>query len=227
MISKPMTHLRIPAFSLAIVALFAGSLSGVDLSRYREFTFEMDLSAVASQTHMEVSESTIRYEHPALVQDLVWRLERFSGASDTRDPVSEILFSFYNGQLFRMVADYDRQKTEGLREEDVIEVISASYGDPTKPNAEISLSTKYNESQKVLARWEDARYAYSLVRSSYGETFQLIGVSKRLNTLAEAANVKAAQLEEQEAPQRKQKEDEATRVQLEKTRTINKASFRP
>jgi hypothetical protein len=222
-----MTNFRIPMFATAVVVMFTGSLAGSDLSRYREYSFEMNLPAVASQTKVSVSESTTVHQRPALLQDLRWRLERVSGSSDTRDPVNEILFSFYNGQLFRMVALYDRQKTRGLKTADVIEPISATYGVATTPTADIILPSRYKERYKVLARWEDSDYAFSLVRSPYDETFELVGISKRLNTLAEAASLKAAQLDDQEAPQRKKNEDEATRVEFERTRTINKASFRP
>jgi hypothetical protein len=126
-----------------------------------------------------------------------------------------------------MVALYDRQKTKGLKTADVIEAISATYGIATTPTADIILPSRYRERYKVLARWEDSDYSFSLVRSPYDETFELVGISKRLNTLAEAAGLKAAQLDNQEAPQRKKNEDEATRVEFERTRTINKASFRP
>jgi hypothetical protein len=133
-----MTNFRIPMFATAVVVMFTGSLVGSDLSRYREYSFEMNLPAVASQTKIAVSESTTVHQRPALLQDLRWRLERFSGSSDTRDPVSEILFSFYNGQLFRMVALYDRQKTKGLKTADLIEAISATYGVATTPTADIT-----------------------------------------------------------------------------------------
>jgi hypothetical protein len=108
---------------MTVFVIFADSLAGTDLSRYREYSFEMNLPAVASQTKVAVSESTTVHQRPALLQDLRWRLEHFSGSSDTKDPVNEILFSFYNGQLFRMVALYDRQKTKGLKTADVIEAI--------------------------------------------------------------------------------------------------------
>jgi len=222
-----MTNFRISIFAMTVFVIFADSLAGTDLSRYREYSFEMNLPAVASQTKVAVSESTTVHQRPALLQDLRWRLEHFSGSSDTEDPVNEILFSFYNGQLFRMVALYDRQKTKGLKTADLIEAISATYGVATTPTADVILLSRYKERYKVLARWEDSDYSFSLVRSPYDEPFELVGISKRLNTLAETASLKATQLDDQEARQRKKNEDEATRVEFERTRTINKASFRP
>jgi len=222
-----MTNFRISIFAMTVFVIFTDRLAGTDLSRYREYSFEMNLPAVASQTKVAISESTTVHQRPALLQDLRWRLEHFSGSSDTEDPVNEILFSFYNGQLFRMVALYDRQKTKGLKTADLIEAISATYGVATTPTADVILLSRYKERYKVLARWEDSDYSFSLVRSPYDEPFELVGISKRLNTLAETASLKATQLDDQEARQRKKNEDEATRVEFERTRTINKASFRP
>ena len=141
----------------------------------------------------------------------------------------EILVSFYNGELFRIVVNYDPYKTEGLTAEDMIEAISARYGTATRPVAEITF--QYNESQKVVARWEDSQYSFNLVRSSYGLTSTMVVFSKRLDSLAQAAIVEAIRLDEQEAPQReieRQKKDEVEKsVQQERARLVNKASFRP
>ena len=35
-------------------------------------------------------------------------------------PVKDLLLSFYNGRLFRIVANYDRYRTEGMTAEDVV-----------------------------------------------------------------------------------------------------------
>ena len=72
--------------------------------------------------------------------------------------VNEILFTFCNGELFRMVVSYDQQRTEGLTDPDMVEAISATYGIATQPAAKIVLFSSsyiYNDSEKVMARWED------------------------------------------------------------------------
>src|SRR5438270_9897407 len=117
-----------------LALLFSPSLSGADLSTYRGFQFGMSLNAAVKHSGMDISEVTVIHERPARIQELSWRPVRFS-SSDT-DPVEQVLFSFYNGQLFRMVVDYDNQKTEGLSVRDIVEAMSTRYGTATRPAIE-------------------------------------------------------------------------------------------
>ena len=155
------------------------------------------------------------------------------GSSLQTDPVKTILFSFYNGELYRIVVNYDREETEGLTAGDMITAISARYGTATKPTGtEIAFSSTqvYDDSEPVMARWEDAQYSFNLYRSTYQPTFGMMAFSKKLDALARTATVEANRLDAQTAPQleiqRQQGEDERNRESLEKTRQSNKANFR-
>jgi hypothetical protein len=230
--------MMITARSLA-VSIFCAVFStpfiyAQDLSRYREFQFGMNLLAVAKQADVNPSEAKIIHQRPAMIQELEWRLRRPLAASPQADPVKEVLFSFYNGDLFRMVISYDRERTEGLTDEDMVEAISASYGPASRPAAKIILfcsSHIYNDSEKVTARWEDSQYSFNLFRSSYQPIFGMVVFSKRLDALAQLAIVEAIRLDDQEAPQREkerqEKEAEDKRAAQEKLRPVNKANFRP
>jgi hypothetical protein len=205
-----------------------------DLSRYREFQFGMDLLAVAKRADVEPSEARVVHQRPALIQELEWRPQRALGPSSEADPVKEVLFSFYNGELFRVLVNYDQSKTEGLTDEDMVEAISAQYGIATKPTAKIILFSSfhiYNDSEKVIARWEDTQYSFNLFRSSYQPTFGLLVFSKRLDRSAVAAIAEAIRLDDQEAPQREierqRKQEEESRAAQEKARPANKGNFRP
>jgi hypothetical protein len=188
----------------------------------------MGLNAAVKHSGMDLSEVTVIHEHPARIQELTWNPERFSGASRDTDPVEQVLFSFYNGQLFRMVVDYDNQKTEGLSVQDIIEGISAKYGTALRPAVETLLpSATFSEGVKVVARWEDADYSLDLVQSPYGWTFGLIALSKRLEGLAQVAIATGIHLDGQEAPQRQRIEEQETQSTLDKTRLVNKGHFRP
>jgi hypothetical protein len=204
---------------------------GADLSSYREFHFGMNLPAVVKLVSMNPSEVRVIHQRPKLIQDLDWQAGRYPGSSADAEPVKDILFSFCNGELFRMVVNYDRYKTEGLTAEDMIEGISAKYGTATRPTAEIIFPSIYNETVKVIARWEDVEYSLNLVRSSYQSAFGMVLYSKRLDMLARNAVIEALRLDEQEAPQREaelqRKQAEENRVKEEKARLVNKASFRP
>src|SRR5947208_9786156 len=205
-----------------------------DLSRYREFQFGTNLLAVAKQADMKPSEAKVIHQRPAVIQELEWRLQRSRGSSPEADPVKEVLFSFYNGELFRMLVTYDQYRTQGLTDEDMVEAISALYGTATRPAATIILFSSfhvYNDSEKVMARWEDSQYSFNLFRSSYQPSFGMLVFSKRIDTLAQAALGELIRLDEQDAPQREmerqRKQEEENSAAQEKARPVNKANFRP
>jgi hypothetical protein len=222
------------AFSLPTDPVSAPLTDTPDLSRYREFRFGMNLLAVAKQAEMQPSEARVIHQRPAVIQELEWRPQRSLAYSPQADPVQGVLFSFYNGDLFRIVVNYDQIRTEGLTDEDMVEAISAKYGTATQPAAKVILfssSQVYNDSENVIARWEDSQYSFNLFRSSYQPTFGMLVFSKRLDPLARAAIAEAIRLDEQEAPQREmerqKKQDEENRAEQEKARPVNKAAFRP
>jgi hypothetical protein len=230
----------ITARSFAIL-IFCGLLwapwtCAQDLSRYREFQFGMNLPAVAKQADVKQSDARAVYQRPAMIEELEWRPQSFLRTSPRPqgDPVKDVLFSFYNGELFRMVVNYDPDKTQGLTNDDMVGAISATYGTATRPAARtISFSSAqgYSETEKVMARWEDSQYSFNLFRSSYQPKFGMVVYSKRLDALARLAVVEAVRRDEQEAPQREvdrqKKEAQETRSAEEKARVANKENFRP
>jgi hypothetical protein len=216
-------------------AFAASSMRAQDLSIYRQFRLESDLVSVAKQTGMKPSDAKTIHDRPALIQELAWYPNRTLGASTrTPDSVDELRFSFYNGELFQIVIRYDRDRTNGLTEADLIEAISAKHGATSNSAGKtitFSSSQVYNDKETVIARWEDAQYSFNLYRSSYQPTFGMVVFSKRLDILARAAVATAIQLDEQEAPQREVDRQNAAarenRISSEKARVINKPSFLP
>jgi len=219
---------------LRAVPFSAPAMGAPDLSRYRDFQFGEKLPSLAKQAGLELSNAKLIHESPAVLQELEWQPWLSSGSSLQTDPVKTILFSFYNGELFRIVVDYDRDETEGMSTEDMIEAISAQYGTGTKPatTAIVFSSTQvYNDSERIIARWEDSQYSLNLYRSSYQPTFGMIAFSKRVDALARAATAEAIRLDAQEAPQREierqKKQDEANWAEQEKAKLANKLNLRP
>ncbi len=218
---------------LQLAPVSAPALGVPDLSRYRGFKFGETLPAVAKQAGLDVSQAKVIHERPALIQELEWPIWLASSFSSPQDPVRTILFSFYNGELFRVLVSYDRDETKGLTTEDLTEAISAQYGAAAKPaNIEIIFSSTqvYNDSEAVIASWEDSQYSFNLYRSSYQPTFGMIAFSKGLDALARTATAEAIRLDAAEAPQREMQrqnqEDEKNRESLEKARQANKSKFR-
>jgi len=229
-----MISARSLAIAITWVVLSTPLLCAQDLSQYRELQFGMNLLSVAQQTGIKASEARTIHRRPALIQELEWRPQHLLGDPARKaDPVRDLLLSFYNDELFRILVNYDRYKTEGLTDEDMIEALSAKYGAVTRPTAKtisFSSSLVYNKKEKIIACWEDAQYSFNLFRS-YSQTFGIVIFSKRLDALARTAVVEALRLDIQEAPERelerKTKRDEENRIAQEKARLANKATFRP
>jgi hypothetical protein len=213
--------------------LSAPLICAQDLSRYRQFQFGMNLLTVANQADLKPSEARVIHQRPAMIQELEWRPEHTLGSSPETDPMKEVLFSFYNGELFRIMVNYDQNRTQGLSNDDMVEAISAKYGTAIRPLGRIIFSSfhVYNDSERVIARWEDAQYSFNLFRSSYQPAFGMVVFSKRLDALAQLAIVEAIRTDEQEAPQREiehQKEEaEENSVTQQNAKPANKANFRP
>lgn len=228
MISFRASAISIPCAVLSAVLAYAGN---VDLSRYREFQLGMTLPAIASQIETKLSDAKVIHQRPSLIQQLVWRPRPSSGVSAGTDSVEEVVFRFCDGALYQMVVKYDPRKTEGLTTADMIDAISAQYGTASRPDAEIVVPSIYQETVKVLARWEDPGFSLNLVSSSYRSGFEFVLVSKRLTALAQESIAAAARMDRQEAPQREmergKKLEEETRLKKEKARLANKSGFRP
>jgi hypothetical protein len=217
------------------LAFSASLLHGQDRSRYRDFQLGGDLPSISALTGVAQSEVKTLHVRPAMMQELQWR-RRYAASGSTAqiDPVQQIVFSFYNEQLSRMVVDYDHDRTAGMTDMDMIEAISKVYGprlNAAAKNPRGVVSPLEQESGTPLARWGDADYSVVLYRSSYASGFRIIVTSPRLEALARTADAQAIRLDEAEAPQREiarqKKELEDTRASQDKARTANKPDFRP
>jgi hypothetical protein len=233
---RNMMNARTLAICAFGIVLLGHRLEAQDLSRYRTFELGSELASVSSLTGVASLEAKTVHQRPALLQDLEWRPSRWIAGSTatSTDPVEQIVFSFYNNQLFRIVVDYGYERTEGLTDADMIEAISAVYGTSVKriPGPVRVASAVEPESGSPVARWGDAEHVVVLYRtSSYREAFRLIVTERALETLARKAAIQATRLDEQEAPRREivrqKKERDDGRAAAEKARVANKESFRP
>jgi hypothetical protein len=211
----------------------APGVGTLDLSRYRGFRFGDTLPALAKQAGLDLADVKLIHDRPAVIQELEWPIWLGAGSAPQTDPVKTILFSFYNGELFRIVVNYDQGETEGLTSGDIIDAISAKYGTAAKLAAAkaTSPSTQVDyETETLVARWEDSQYSFNLYRSGDQTTYEMTAFSKRVDALAKSATVQANRLDAQGAPQREikrqQLEDEKNREALEKARQVNKGNFR-
>ena len=225
-----MKTIRGLALCLIVMLFMPLLLHAQDLSKYRGFSFGMSPAAVLKQTDMKMADVKTLHSQPALIQELTWWLPMLPGNSYQADSVREILFTFCNGQLYRMSATYDRSAIEGLTAEDLMQSIAAKYGPPIDPVTEIDLSTgerRGDPEEKAVAHWEDAKYSLTLGRSYLVNGFTLIMYSLQTNAAADEAIAKAIKLEEQQGPQKEADRQKKEADELALARLKNLQSFRP
>ncbi len=224
-----MRIMRIVVVSLAMILLSAPVIHGQDLSKYRNFSFGMSVASVSKQMDRQPTEAKVIHQRPALIEESTWYPPQPFDSSRPAEPVEKILFSFYNGELYRMLVTYDRSAIKGLTDEDMMRVVSAKYGAATRPVADVNfpLNPSYKATEKVIARWEDSKYSLNLFRSSTADAYAIVMFSKQLDAQAGIAIAESVKLEQLEAPQM-----EAARVKkeaddLEGERQKNIKTLRP
>jgi hypothetical protein len=224
-----MKTLRNSILCLVVLLLTSPWLRAQDLSRYRNFTLGMSLTKLLERTEEKISDVKTIHGRPALIQELTWWPPNVPGTSARADSVEQILFSFYNGELYKISVTYDRPSTEGLTEADMVKSISAKYGPATivAPEVDSATSDRYNSKNKPVASWEDAQFSFSLVRSSFNDVLGLVAFSKLTNTQAELAIAEAVTLDEQEGPKREAERQKKQMDDLAVARQKNQKSFRP
>jgi hypothetical protein len=123
-----------PSTLAATVAALVLTIVGVqaqDLSQYREFRLGNTLASVAKATGVAAGDVKSIQQRPARIEELRWRPSKpYNDKMMPTEPVREVIFTFYNDQLFKIAVEYDRQRTEGLTDADLIDSISTRCGLP-------------------------------------------------------------------------------------------------
>jgi hypothetical protein len=213
---------------LFALLLAAPMLHAQDLSKYRTFSLGTSLAAVLKHTDQRLTDVKTTHGRPLLFQELTW-WPNPPGGSLRSDAVEQMLFSFCNGELYKISVTYDRESTRGLTAPDMMKAISAKYGPPSNVVLEIDSATgeRYGLMGKGVASWEDSQYSLNLVQSSFIDTFGLVIYSKRVNAEAELGIAEAAKLDEQEGPKREAERQKKATDDLEVERQKNQKSFHP
>jgi hypothetical protein len=241
-----MKMMRNIVVALSLILLSAPMISGQDLSKYRTFSLGTSFADLSKQVGPYSHYTTLIHPRPAAIQELTFWTLNSSRSWVGVYPISQILFSFYNGELYRIVVTYDRDDTEGLTDDDMVQAVSARYGTATSLYPESSFfptyyldgstdkvipflltSDPYRSADRVIARWEDSQNAVSLLRSSNVNSFRLAISSKRLDAQAEADIFEFEKLEKREAPHVDIEHRKKAADELEVARQLNQKTFRP
>jgi len=224
---------RAYGFLVAVSLLSGPTVFAQDLSRYRDFVLESSVDAVAAASGVRATEAQTLHERPAKIQELQWRAPYANPAGPAADPVRDVAFAFFNDALYQVVVTYNRDRTEGLTNDDIIQSLSASYGVPVLKSAiaRTGLPAGALLENIVLAQWNTAVSSLTLLRDTYSPEFQLILSSKPLTARAQSAIREAIRLDALDAPRleaEQHKKDVAdTDAARDKTRSTNKGAFRP
>ena len=224
---------------VALLAALALSvpLAAQEQGEYRDFTLGSSVAAIATLTETRSTDVTVVHERPAVMQELRWIPSTFGVAGRLRsrgEGLQQVVFSFYENQLYRMMVDYERSETKGMTDRDMVDAISAVYG----PASSSTISNERTDprgaettASRVVARWNAPGYAVAVSRWAYGGAWRLTVESTDLGRLARTADERAILLDVKEGPQREA--DRSRREQQGKddaeaaARTANKATFLP
>jgi hypothetical protein len=215
--------------ALVVIAFCGPMLFAQDLSKYRNFSFGMSAPSISKLVEQRPADVIVIHEQPALIQELTWYPPPPFQSARPAEPVQKIIFSFYNGELYRMLVTYDSDAVKGLTDDDMIRVLSGKYGTATTPVTEVNFPTtdSYRATEKVIARWEDSQYSLNLFRSSIPDTFAVLMFTKRMDAQAAISIAESVKLEQQEAPRMEAARVKQAAVDLEAQRQKNIKVLRP
>jgi hypothetical protein len=206
------------------------------LSRYRNVSLGDALSVVVQRLDIAAADVKVISANPALVQEVSWRPHRFiSGSTVRADPLGELVLTFHHGRLVRIVANYDRDRTAGLTEDDFRELFSGVYGLALLPSATpaaaaASASGAYTE-RRTLSSWQDAETSVTLWQEQYPRRVGLTITSLSDDHDLRMSLIEAARLDAQSAPDRERAIQAAAATAIKQRdaeiRRENKANFKP
>ena len=226
--------------AVAVGLVFGGQLaSAQDLARYRDFVLGTSLEAVVVASGASPADARTIHERPATIQQVIWRTPMILRTPNLRsgelaaDPVRRVAFSFYNDGLYQVVVDYDRQRTAGLTNSDVVESLSAAYGPAVLASAKtrFDVPSEGSPGSIVVARWQGVDELLTLLRAEAPPEFQLILESKSAGARARDAIRESIRMDTVEAPRRERErlrsEASDAAAERDRARVTNKAAFRP
>ena len=222
--------------ALVTLLLAAGALPAAAQApfQYREYRLDSSVAAMAAIDEARTTAPKTLYTRPAIIQEIVWRAPYTGPSGD--DPVYDVALTFFNDQLYQIVVTYERDRTAGLTSDDLIAMVSQTYGPALLRDARtaaIPVEVDVRPDMAVVARWEDETAQLFLLRSRLTgwPQYQLALVSRRLNAQGREAIADGRRMDAAAAPQLerdRRAHAAAARAAAEaEARDANKAAFRP
>jgi len=219
--------------SAAVLAVQMVSAAPV-YSRYRGVSLGDTVTAAVASLNMTAGDIAVVHVRPSLIQQLTWRPNQFfTGRTAKPDALAEMVLTFHLGRLARVVATYDRDRTEGLTNADLKDSFTAIYGPsmlvPTRTATRAGDAS--SDQPEIIGQWGDDETLVVLSRDVYPPRAKLTVSSVAENRLLQDAVASSVRLDALEAPTRdmvRRASDALTqRQRAEQARVDNKAAFTP
>lgn len=216
----------------ALVLGLPATPAAAALSSYRGITLGDSVQVVADHLKIPVTDVKVVHERPTVVQSITWRPRRFvSGAGAERDPLAEMVLTFNLGRLARIEVIYDRDRTQGLTNADLVEALTAVYGPSLLLSTPTGTTTSAVSELETIGSWMDPETLVLLWRERYPSRVGLTLTSIDGDRALQDAISGGARLQASEAPARelaiRAAEAAAIQARDEKLRRDNKAAFKP
>ena len=213
----------------AVIGVQVVSASPV-YSRYRGVSIGDSVSAVVASLHMTPSDVAIVHARPALIQQLTWRPNQFfTGRTGAPDALEEMVLTFHLGRLARVVATYDRDRTEGLTNADLRDSFATIYG--TSMLVSTASGARSSGDPEIIGQWGNGETLVVLVRETFPRRISVTVSSVAADRLLQTALASGARLDATEAPTRdmvrRLSEEQTRRQRDEQSRLDNKSAFTP
>lgn len=152
---------RVTFTSALAFGIMPDAASANDLSSYRNLQLGADLPSIAKQVGASTSQARTVQRRAAVIQELEWHPHPLGSSAQT-ESVQQVIFNFYDRELYHIATDHDRYQTEGMTAYDFIEAISATYGIAEKPLPTATvLQGRYGDQEQLVARWQLAVFLRS------------------------------------------------------------------
>jgi hypothetical protein len=164
---------------------------------------------------------------------MIWRPRYLRGNTGSSDPVSRLVFAFYEDQLFRIVVDYAADRTAGMAEADMVAALSTIYGPPERRTDPPNPAGRDPRGlpDGLVAQWSDGGRRVALLVSQDRSAFRLIVASIPLEARARAAGAHEPAEYRQDRPSATASgpapRQQASGPTFEATRRANIAAFVP
>jgi hypothetical protein len=221
---------RLSTIVCAVVMAAQAVAASPVYSRYRGVSIGDSVGTVVDSLQMTASDVAIVHARPAMIQQLTWRSNQFvTGRTNAPEALSEMVLWFHLGRLARVVATYDRDRTEGLTNADLHGSFTTIYGAsmlvPTP--AGVRSSTE----PEIIGQWGDGETLVLLSRETYPRRIRLTVSSVAADRLLQNGLTSGARLDAIEAPTRdmvrRASEEQTRRTRDAQSRVDNKSAFKP